>query len=423
MTSQTTSSYANAASTEYFPTKEQAIIIDAIPGSQLNEYALAIAEKIPADRIRFISKISNNRVCVYLASKAIADDLTDNHKSIIVQGRQLQIRPLITKNQRIILSNVPPIIPHTVIENLLKAKNVHPTSQFTFLRAGMREPQISHLLSFRRQVYVSPDDVQKLPESLLVTFDETRYTIYIATDSPGCFICKQEGHLAKNCPTSNSREDRNTEVQSQERRVTEPLQDDNKLRPSATQSPEKRRLSKSSSEEAITKQTDNTLYPDLPSSSPDDTIVSQLDNTNFPMLPQNSGEFISPSRRRNRNKQLKVSETTHTVQDSFASIKNEMESNPDNYPLKFIQFNNLWEKIQQKQDINELSTEFKVENSELSKMFRTLYLFLLDRGSKVRFSKTIKKIESITPIDGTLKPVYSATDEDQSDYSAMDLEQ
>lgn len=71
--------YTHALQTEITPTKEQAIIVDTIDGTPIQEYALAVASKIGSGNIRHISKIFNNRVCVYVATKELVDKLTENH--------------------------------------------------------------------------------------------------------------------------------------------------------------------------------------------------------------------------------------------------------------------------------------------------------------------------------------------------------
>ena len=170
-------SYASATSTEVFPSKEQAIVIDATDKVTIKEYINKVASIISASNIRFVSRISNNRICMFLASKEIADNLTKTHKDITINDIVLNIRPLISNHKRIIISNVCPIIPHEVIEIELAKRNIKATSKISFLRAGMNDPGFSHIMSFRRQVYIHHDDTNKLPEAIPIQYDDTTYWI------------------------------------------------------------------------------------------------------------------------------------------------------------------------------------------------------------------------------------------------------
>ncbi|CAD6210771.1 GSCOCG00010937001-RA-CDS [Cotesia congregata] len=203
---QSSQSYSNVTQADCFPKKDQTIIIDVLDNTQLKDYNQALAKVIPPALIRFVSRIANNRVYVYVATKELADELVDKHKVIKINDQLVPIRPLITRNKRIILSNVCPVIPHHVLIDKLKDLNIIPASPITFLRAGLTEPGFNHILSFRRQLYVTPDDVNKIPESLQITFEETKYWIYLTTDTMTCFLCKQEGHIAKQCPNSNNKD-------------------------------------------------------------------------------------------------------------------------------------------------------------------------------------------------------------------------
>lgn len=162
---------------------------------------IAFAEKVQSDQIRFASKISNERICVDLANKDFDDDLLEAHKTIKVRNQVLHVRPLIARNKRVVLSNVPPIIPHSILENKLKLLSIEIASSITFLRVGLSDPQFAHIMGFRRQLYVNPDDDSKLPDSIQMNFDKTSYWIYITSDIAGCYRCKDEGHVARDCPT------------------------------------------------------------------------------------------------------------------------------------------------------------------------------------------------------------------------------
>lgn len=113
---------------------------------------------------------------------------------------ELIVRPLITQNKRIILWNVPPIIPHYVITDALDKHDNKPESAITFLRVSSKQKEHSHIMNFRRQVYLTPEDTNKLPPIIKITFDDTIYNIFASSDSLTCFVCQKVGHLAKDCP-------------------------------------------------------------------------------------------------------------------------------------------------------------------------------------------------------------------------------
>ncbi|KAK2574834.1 hypothetical protein KPH14_012937, partial [Odynerus spinipes] len=64
---------------------------------------------------------------------------------------------------------------------------------------GIDEPGFTHITSFRRQVFIDPDDIEKLPKEFTINYEETLYHIYVSTDKITCFVCKQDGHTAKYC--------------------------------------------------------------------------------------------------------------------------------------------------------------------------------------------------------------------------------
>ena len=188
-----------ATTNSSFPSKEQAIIIDAINGTTVKDYVMAVAKTTGPNAIRFASRISNHRICIYFDSKTTTKQFTNNYKTLNINNTNTTVRPLLNPSQPIILSNVSPTIPHEFIEKFLMNKNIKATSKLTFLRAGLQEPFFAHIMGFRRQIFIDPDDAQKISESFLITHDDTQSRMFVSTDRASCFLCKQEGHIAKQC--------------------------------------------------------------------------------------------------------------------------------------------------------------------------------------------------------------------------------
>ncbi|KAJ3622559.1 hypothetical protein MTP99_003062 [Tenebrio molitor] len=79
----------------------------------------------------------------------------------------------------------------------------------TFLRAGIPGDEFSHILSFRRQIFIQPLEGGELPSSIVIKYDDTNYRIFL-TDDLTCFRCKLQGHTAANCPEYPPENTRNT---------------------------------------------------------------------------------------------------------------------------------------------------------------------------------------------------------------------
>ena len=200
-----TTRYATVAESDVFPKKDQTIIIESRPDIPLDEYTAAVRKLIGANSIRFASRMSHGRICMFLDSKQTADDLTEKHTSIIVQKHILELSPLVTKFKRLILSNVCPVVPHSIIKTALENVGITTTYPITFLRAGLSNSDFTHILSFRRQVYNHPEKFPNIPGSLQINYDDTSYWIYLSTVTLACFLCKKSGHIAKSCTAAQQK--------------------------------------------------------------------------------------------------------------------------------------------------------------------------------------------------------------------------
>nr|CAI5829353.1 unnamed protein product [Callosobruchus analis] len=65
----------------------------------------------------------------------------------------------------------------------------------------MPEAEYSHILSFRRLVFIAPP-TEAIPDSLTITSDGTTYRIFLSTDSLKCTQCNKLGHTQLQCPES-----------------------------------------------------------------------------------------------------------------------------------------------------------------------------------------------------------------------------
>ncbi|EFA12599.2 hypothetical protein TcasGA2_TC001839 [Tribolium castaneum] len=182
-----------------FPSKDQAIVLGAVKDLKLVDYVAAIGDIVAPKNVSFASRMSNDRICIYLSNKSFVDQIISEHPAIKVKENVVNVRRLINPARRIILSNVCPSIPHPIVEEMVKRIGFTLVSKMSFLKAALNHEEYKHVLSFRRQVYVQPEDSFDLPSSLVLKYEDTNYRIFLNFDDV-CFKCRQLGHFAQDCP-------------------------------------------------------------------------------------------------------------------------------------------------------------------------------------------------------------------------------
>uniref|UniRef100_A0A6P7FT55 Uncharacterized protein LOC114330876 n=1 Tax=Diabrotica virgifera virgifera TaxID=50390 RepID=A0A6P7FT55_DIAVI len=146
---------------------------------------------------------------VRIKGKQLVEDFMTNRGYIEIQGEIVRSRKLITPAGRIVPSNVSFSIPHEILINELQNIGLVPASPMTFLKISATLPEYNHILSFRRQIYISPHNLT-LPESSLLEFDNTYHRIFISQDGLVCYNCQKPGHKASQCSESTVLEDQHS---------------------------------------------------------------------------------------------------------------------------------------------------------------------------------------------------------------------
>lgn len=194
--------FSNIVKTVKYPKKDQAIVFPVVDGLQIKDYVIALSKIVGPKNITYCSRMSNNRICIYLSSKEIVQSYIINHGGLDIGDIHVQARKLITPAKRIVISNVAPCIPCSIIEEAIKQANLKPVSPISFISAGIGLEELKHVMSFRRQIYIADIENQSIPTSLVITFENENYRIFLSDDQITCFKCKTIGHIASRCPNA-----------------------------------------------------------------------------------------------------------------------------------------------------------------------------------------------------------------------------
>ena len=90
-------SYLAATQRSQFPTREQGLVIDCVDDLTLTDYTCAVGEIVGPKNIMYSTRISNNRVCLYLTSKELVAEITANYKTLKINEKDVTLRPLVYK--------------------------------------------------------------------------------------------------------------------------------------------------------------------------------------------------------------------------------------------------------------------------------------------------------------------------------------
>lgn len=421
-------SYANAASSVpavTFPKKEQAIVLGAIEGPKLGDYVKAIGEITGPKNITFASRMSNNRICIYLSSVQAVDNLVKSHGKVTVLDTEICIRRLITPAKRIIVSNASPYIPHETIATALKAIGLKLVSQISFLRAGIPGDEFSHVLSFRRQVYVTPlEDNATLPASIIIKYDETNQRVFLTFDDMTCFLCKQPNHVAANCPntaTGGTDPPISTSPTSPQNIIpaTEAAQ-------TSTPTPDPTNLSETvklpdPSDKMAKKRpisTDSSSMSSLPETG-DGIPHSQT---------QDEHAFTLPSLPTSSQKKLKRSRSAETpvLTVHMENVRQMMEENPTQYTVNYSTLKCIIENSFGKSDPLCEARRFTDDIPGLLQTLTEIYPHITDKSIKNRCTRLKKKLihqlQKEEGLDMETQSIASTTSQESTDDNVVTLQ-
>lgn len=416
-----------------FPNTKLAIVMKTINDISKEEYVYAVGDKIGPTNITHISKISNQRMCIFLKSQELVQEFTRKYPHIQIQNETIAIRPYIQQAIRIVISNACPSIPHNIIEEKLISYGIKTLSDMSFIRAGINKEGYSHILCFRRQIYIHPDDDDKIPESIAFKYAESDYKIYLLIEKTACIVCKKFGHKSENCrynPNNNTEQNNRQETPNtsqntnQEERNTinniKPHENDQKYPSQERQRKEKRSLQSFSSSDSLNEPTEeqpnkieNTtfelLFQELtqqekiqssPQTSSMPTDHPQTTNQSNEQTPKQN-EYKTPNKntdtnttKKNPSKRIRSLSPNCdlTIEQLTTQLKVEMKKNKKKYIMTYHELKEFLEKANGSPDPLKISRHYTEKTTEILKMMQELQPFLQHSSIKNRFTRIRNKI-------------------------------
>lgn len=426
------------------PNKDQAIVLNAKNEINLQEYIYEIGKIINPKNILYASRISNSRICIYLASKTQVDLLVSEHPTIYISNHKIDVRRLVSPTRKIIISNVHPTIPNSIIEEKIKQLGMKPASPINFIRIGMKETAYSHILSFRRLIFITENEntPQITPESIEVEYENTNYRLFLSTETANCTICKKNGHSAQQChfknqEITNLNETHTTNTQSKKDIIQPQILQINKQKQiyNTTQNTKEHTLITTVAE-VHPPQNINSPSPQINNKTIEkNSHIEQISKnaTQQQATPANISIESIHKRTRKESSSTSSAEEIRTQEDKEETIeknnedkekklkkpkksppntdqlKNEITNNPNKYIISYDNFTEFLENSSATKDKLNLSRQYTEDTHQLIAMMDNLYPLLHDRTIKHKYTtlKTKLKLQLLEEIE---KSSYQDTD-------------
>lgn len=390
-TSTQRNSYSNIVSqqpTFKHPSKDQAVVLTSLEGFKLHEYITAVGSIIGPKNVIFASRITNNRICIYLSSSNLVDNFLTNRNTIQIQNTDIEIRRLVTPAQRLVISNVCPTIPNAEIEKLLLSFNTKLMSRITFLRVGMQESDYSHILSFRRQVYISPNENISLPDSVLLTYDNTSYRIFLSIDGLNCALCKTVGHLQTDCPKNTYQNIDGAQG------INDPTQ--NPSPSDQTQNLPKTQTQMKAQETAMKISNITQSETEIPSVNIEHSIPPQakrqLSNSSDSVTPDNQTKFVTPKDA--PPKKYKPTMPTESATLALEPSREFIEGKKEITGMGFWEFCDFIKNASGSRDPMSIAKNYTENLNELITLLTDVHLIVKDRSQKIKITRIKKRLRA-----------------------------
>lgn len=407
---QNQNTYSNILKTESYPTKDHAIVIQKIENVEFNDHILELHKILNLNNITDAYPMSFGRICIYLKTKELANDIAEKHKQVEIKGHHTSLRKLVTATKRLMIT-VPANVPNNILLDNFAKHQIKITSPIT--RVKLANPALLHINSGRRQAYYLPNDQIPIPDSIIIDYENESHRIFLSIDK--CEICNKHGYSKDRCKNITHTE--NTNQNQNKTKKNEP----NVERMDDTETNTRKRTHTENNDNQETHNDQNNVQISIP---PKKIIVEQIhsqtaDNCNSntaqtaPQIQntttaqQEQNQILTtelptqqptpPTQQATKGDDTKKTRTSITnIQNIIQTLKPIMEENPEKFPMEYSVFENFIIDTQRKEKIENIIKKYNVPSEHIVEMIQVLYnIPSQNRNIKTTLTKLKNKITSI----------------------------
>lgn len=433
------------------PSKKQAIILDNIEETDIEQYIYKMGDIIDPKHMTYASKIANNRICIYFDRVEVVDAIIARHDHITVNNINIPIRRLISTSSRIVISGGQPCVSNKQVEEELRKLGMKLETPVKPLRLGFKNDRFVHICGFKRHTFIAPDENNDYPDSFVIVHENNAHRFFLSGEMIKCKICKKNDHPTSKCPNKSNEGNfsvnmpifiqqtslENLKTASTSNITTE-LNIENIPNPSTsknvteTTGPELIKPHRNSyPEQEFTNFEDympsslnysTNIYEDaneeinlireskkptkrLASHSVSEESLKTDDKDNIsvveidPTEENEETETFTPVQNKKKNKKSKidknkiVKEATNT-EEMLMPLKKNIEENAEDYPISFTELIELIECTPGQTNKIQVVQEFTEDYLGLYDMLKELYSLLTHQAMKNRFTRLLGSLKS-----------------------------
>lgn len=379
------------------PTQEQGLIFNHFGDNKIRDYLVALTSLLhsPKDIIA-ASRVGNNKVIVFLASSSLVDSVIERHKGFTLNETFVKLNRLKPVATKLIFSNVSPMVSNAVLESHIVQKfGLKLASSVSLLRVSPSDELFSHVISFRRQVYVH-DRLEniKLPPSFVLDHNGAPNRIFVTTNENTCFICHSRDHKAEDCQQQEA-------INISEQTVLT-VTTANEFPPLSSKTetidqslpntqPNNSKLSSLESSTARTNPSENTKH----TTTPLNQIQPKRQLSNITISSSSSSSGKAPAQKKSKSNHNIEVQPTQTIMQIFAPVHKHFQNATDTPPI--VSISNLMLFVESctnpVKEARNAAAKFKVPFTDLIKLLDTCHSLIQHSNTKSRITRIIKELQ------------------------------